>query len=606
MIGQSGRMSSVAHVNGRAISTKDFQRKYRELHSQFAYIRKIAQSSGIPAETFLRMYGFSGDPQEAALDALVMEEIVKGIISPMNLMLHEDVVSEELLKALPPSFINADGSINMQEYRQLLRQRSISVSEFEDDKETEIRHRLYDDMSRHSAYATAYSENDRTAAKNMKKTFDVAHVSYDQALRDVEKAGAEKQALTAYYASHKDAYRVPENRSFSYWVLSPKSFESRVDVPRETAKRFYERNKSALYRSKVQVKVARLFIKDGDDAAERINDLRDAAVKDPASFVSLAETSSDESGDVVRDFFVRGTHGKEFEKAAFRLKETHELSPVVKTSAGYEVIQLLERISAKEKSFEEVVSDVENSVRLKRATEFVRSRLELIRKAAGNHKKAFDELVEYRDTSGDISLVAQGDHGLTGVEGKVVEHGYRLQKKDGYGFFLHEGSYVLYRFDEKRASYIPSYKDVAEKVSEDFFVKKAHERVAAQAKKMHAAALAGSALSQVAQEQGFTVERCDDIASSDRTTAPFRDADGLLEKAFALRSERQALMHTTGKDAYVATLLSSSTSDDKTEDESGAITTLESGAFSQSFIASLLRSATIETDRAMMQKRTTY
>lgn len=69
------------------------------------------------------------------------------------------------------------------------------------------------------------------------------------------------------------------------------------------------------------------------------------------------------------DWFEKGVMDPEFDKAAFALAKTGELSPVVKSQFGYHIIKLLGVQPEAVKPFEQVKQDVEGKLREEKAHE---------------------------------------------------------------------------------------------------------------------------------------------------------------------------------------------------------------------------------------------
>jgi peptidyl-prolyl cis-trans isomerase C len=94
------------------------------------------------------------------------------------------------------------------------------------------------------------------------------------------------------------------------------------------------------------------------EAEARARQLLEQARQPGADFAALAQANSDDPGSAARGgdlgFFGRGRMTKDFEAAAFALKQPGDLSDVVKTEFGYHVIRLEERKPAVRQPFEEV------------------------------------------------------------------------------------------------------------------------------------------------------------------------------------------------------------------------------------------------------------
>ena len=79
---------------------------------------------------------------------------------------------------------------------------------------------------------------------------------------------------------------------------------------------------------------------------QRLSNIRERVIKED-NFAALAVMYSEDPGSARKGgelgFFERGEMFAEFEAAAFNLKKQRDISPVIKTKAGYHILQLIER-----------------------------------------------------------------------------------------------------------------------------------------------------------------------------------------------------------------------------------------------------------------------
>jgi peptidyl-prolyl cis-trans isomerase C len=124
------------------------------------------------------------------------------------------------------------------------------------------------------------------------------------------------------------------------------------------------------YRTPERVRVSHILVRTGGggDAAakERAEDLRRRAAEG-APFADLAKEASDDpsakrnGGDL--GFIVPAMVDPAFAAAAFAMKQPGELSPVIKTAAGYHVIQFHEREAPAPRKFDDVKAALLEEVR---------------------------------------------------------------------------------------------------------------------------------------------------------------------------------------------------------------------------------------------------
>lgn len=100
-------------------------------------------------------------------------------------------------------------------------------------------------------------------------------------------------------------------------------------------------------------------------ARERAGQVAAEARKDPAQFAALVEKYSDDSGKATSHGLVTGAGAHPdpaFAKAAEALRKPGDISPVVQTSDGFRVLKLVAREPARKKPFDEVRTQISESL----------------------------------------------------------------------------------------------------------------------------------------------------------------------------------------------------------------------------------------------------
>jgi len=609
MVQRSSQLASVITVNGSSVSMKEFEIKVNMLREQIGQLRAHAQASGINPDTFLRAFNLQ-NPQEGALESIIQEKVIECALAPLSIVLHEDIVSEELLKTLPPQFLDASGKVNQDIYREYMRQRRMNIVDYENKKEGELLVDLFGVFVRDAAYVPSYLRKALHEQEHVRKKFIVAKVSFDRARAAAERHDVEDIELEKFYDTHKEQFRVPENRSFTYWKLSPKEFEGDVKVKGESLERFYQKNKTTLFRIPPRVKVRHIFMVEGSDIQSRMEEFKKTVEKNPKSFSVLASKYSQEKETAIkgglRDFFSRGTYDKDFEKAAFRLREPNEVSPVIKTERGYELIQLVERISAQEKPFDLVKKEVEKAVRARQSLEVLRSYLESIRKDASSNKKLLKKVTNKAEGRYTCSEVIEGKIEEDAVLNLVVQHGFKLREVGDYTFFLQEGNYVLVLFGDRVSSRVPKFKEARKQVEDSYYAEQGSRRVKEQAKRLHLDVLAGKDICKVADTYDALVFKSRLLKIKENDEEPFKGVSGLLKRSFLLTDEKQALFYQHEKDVFIVKLASFKKEDAEKEveplilEDEHQMLDLEGRKLYSAFIASLIRSAKIEVNQKIL------
>jgi len=120
-----------------------------------------------------------------------------------------------------------------------------------------------------------------------------------------------------------------------------------------------------------------------DEARRKAEEIHASAIAAGADFAKLAtanteDNGSREKGGLLPDF-ARGTMDKAFEDAAFALTTPGQVSPVVESSFGFHVIQLVGRKPARARSFEEVKPELVQQVRKEHGVRAMREYIDGLR-----------------------------------------------------------------------------------------------------------------------------------------------------------------------------------------------------------------------------------
>ncbi len=134
---------------------------------------------------------------------------------------------------------------------------------------------------------------------------------------------------------------------------------SRLPPPTESEINKYYKNHPAAFDIPEQIRVRHILVSSEKEARLILRKLRrkgDFAAL--AATHSLDDQNKSRGGDL--NWFSRGMMVKEFEKAAFSLQKTGDISEPVKTDFGWHIIELLGKRPAGRKSIDEARSEIVN------------------------------------------------------------------------------------------------------------------------------------------------------------------------------------------------------------------------------------------------------
>lgn len=162
-----------------------------------------------------------------------------------------------------------------------------------------------------------------------------------------------------------------------------------VAVPDQAARDFYEKNKAKI-RSPERLHLRHILIgtnaktspADKQKARQKAEDLL-RRIKAGEDFGQLAMGNSDDTGSRLKGgdlgWITRGQTPPPFEKAAFALSKPNDLSPVVESPFGFQIIQLLERQPAGAVAFDQVKDRIAAMLKEKQTQQQVAARVRELR-----------------------------------------------------------------------------------------------------------------------------------------------------------------------------------------------------------------------------------
>jgi len=155
-------------------------------------------------------------------------------------------------------------------------------------------------------------------------------------------------------------------------------FAGKDEVTDDEVKRYYEENKEKFHIGE-RIRVRDIVVKTRREAEEikrRLAEGEDFA--ELARRYSISPTAK-KGGDL--GYIERGQVGKEFEAAAFALKNPGDVSDIVKTTFGYHIIRLEDRQEPRQLSLDEVKDEIRQKLREEKRKQLLDEYLQ------GLHKK---------------------------------------------------------------------------------------------------------------------------------------------------------------------------------------------------------------------------
>lgn len=358
----SDASTPVASVDGQKISQQEFNIALRERQ-----------------EMLQNMSGGKMDP--ALLDNPEMRfSVAEGLVHQRLLLQYAErsqlVATDQQLQALlgqAPAF-QADGRFSNEMYEQFLRVRSKTAVEFESSLRRDLVLQQVND---------AYGDSNflpRSVVQRLSRLMETQReVSMTTLLPGSfeAKVSVDGDAAKKYYDSRQDEFRTPEKVRVEYVVLSIDALLPSTTVDPEDVKKVFDEQAKRSSGQEVRQASHILITLEAKAAAEekqkaraRAEELLAQVKAKPAAFAQIAKANSQDPGSAVNGgdvgSFKRTDMVKPFSDAAFGM-QVGDISGVVESEFGLHIIKLTGITATKPPAFEAMKGAIETDLKRQRA-----------------------------------------------------------------------------------------------------------------------------------------------------------------------------------------------------------------------------------------------
>jgi peptidyl-prolyl cis-trans isomerase D len=356
---------AVAAVDGKDIIQSDWDRAH-----QLEVDRLRAQMPTLDVKML-----DSPEARYATLEKLVRDRVIAAAADKFRLGTSDQRLARELQQSPEiASLRRADGSLDMERYRQLLGSQNLSPEIFEANVRADLSRRQVLTPLASSGMAGSAAADLTLDAFFEKREIQVARFNPADFAAKLNPTDAD---LEQFYKANEKMFQAPEQASIEYLVLDVAAVTKGIVVNEADLKTYYEQNARRLS-SAEERRASHILIAspktasaaERQKAAAKAAELLSTVQKAPDSFADVARKNSQDPGSATNggdlDFFARGAMVKPFEDAAFGMKKG-EISGVVESDFGYHIIKLTDIKASKQRSFEEMKPELEADLKKQQA-----------------------------------------------------------------------------------------------------------------------------------------------------------------------------------------------------------------------------------------------
>jgi len=417
---------------------------------------------------------------EKVLDELINTYILAQEAKRIGLTV-TDAELQEAIQSVP-AFVTG-GAFNMERYRAILDQFQLTPQQFEDQQRRQmIRERLYN----------LVTENVIVSKEEIEATFHERQDDYELEFITLTPDGftqgivPTENEITAWYDTHKESYKVPPKTTIAYIAFDAARAMDSVNITPQEAQDFFDSHK-ADYTIPAKVRARQIVIALPKDADEKVFAAKQQEAKTlfeqakaASDFAALAKEKSQDpitaakGGDM--GLLEKDKLPEELAQTLFSMKPGDVRGPV-RIEMGFAIVKLEEKIEAQERTLEEVMGQVVQTLKERKAVDAV------YREA----NKAFTAI--YEDPKQDIAAYAKRmGLALTSFgpfsenEQLAIPMGAKIAKEafsrpvGDLGDLVETGNgFILYKVMDRMQSRIPELKEVRPRVVADLTTDKARQ-----------------------------------------------------------------------------------------------------------------------------------
>ena len=462
--GDSGVKRWLAKLGSQTLSIDQYNHVLMSTRKNAEYLKQNGQRSQIP-----------DNMEKLALEQGVSELLVNKVLDSMSIVVNKAEVSENLnqkLRSLPEGFFNENNELRVDLFLQAIA--PFTLEDFEKDIAREIKMGIFQGILESLFYIPQF-EMAEHKEDHTHKEFSKIEFSLGKSREAVEKkAPSDKDLQKILVSSNPEIKKleIPEKRSGIVWKFSAQDYG--LKITDEQVKDFYNAQKSEKYLlNEKQVQVRRLVLKVSDESKKvevktKAGQLYQELVAHPEKFESYVKEHSSVKG--IQDIDLAD---QELQKSNPILLSTiaeldgkNAISPVVKTSQGFEIIQFVAEKNSTYKPLSSVEAEVKKDLLAKKFAErFTKDAQRVLNTQETNPEKITEFAKKKKAKEETLSLQSKNEKGL-------ASHLFTIIKGEYAAFVENDHGYIIL-CDQVEKARMPDLKDVHSKLVDEYYKEQA-------------------------------------------------------------------------------------------------------------------------------------
>jgi peptidyl-prolyl cis-trans isomerase D len=456
------------------------------------------------------------------LNQLIFQREVELEAKSLGIAVSDQERADRIKQYVPTAF-NGDSFVGMDAYAREVQSRfQLTVPAFEDLVKQGLVEEKFRKLITDGISASPAEIQEEFKRQNEKVKLDYVLIKPE----DLEsKIVPTESDLKAYYEQNKAKFLIPEKRIIRYALLDLTQLRQNTVVTDDELKVVYQQNiQQFQVPNRVHAQHILLMTVGGKTDAEiaeikkKAEDILAQAKKKGANFEDLAKKYSEDPGSKAKGgdlgWVLQGQTVPEFEKAAFSLNKG-DISDLIKTQYGFHIIKVLDKETARTKTFDEVKDTLRPNYLLNKVDQQASTIADQISAdIRQSNKTTLDQLAQkYHLAIAETHPVGPGEPVLELGNGQdVKDEIFHLRQGDLSLPLRTDRGYVVLSLRQSLPAHQGNLEEVRDKVVTDLKQQKANELAQTKAQELEKRVKAGEKFAAAAKALGLDPKTSDPFA----------------------------------------------------------------------------------------------
>ncbi len=500
------------------------------------------------------------------LDSMVLDQIIVQEAEREGL----EVSDAELEKAIRsyPGLSQNGQFVGMTQYQAMVEQAmNMTVPQFESQLREGLLTEKLRDVITDAVQVSPAEVHQEFVQRNEKAKIDYVLFNSSDFTKDVQVSPSQ---LDAYFATNKDKYTQPEERSLRYVLIDADHVRPTVQVSDDEMRNYYTQHLND-YRVPDEVKMSQILFKTGGKTPDEVAKIRQTAqdvltqIQKGGDFADLAKknsedtTSAQKGGDV--GWIQHGQTVQQVESVAFSL-QPGQTSGLITTDYGIVIIKVFEKQTAHVQSFEASRAGIENTLQKDKVDSAMSQLADQFSTAAKADPQHFNQVAAKLGLQVQTTGLFRPNAPIPdlGISQGLQALAFQLQTNQvGDPLTLPKGIVIVQLADDV-AAHTPKLDEVRPQVEQDYRTEQSKVIAEEKAKEFADKVKNGGDFKKLAQSMGLTVKESKDFARQE--TVDNLISGNELGEAFALQPGQTSGVITAGANKLVLQVASHTPADE--------------------------------------------